>query len=175
MPSLSASPSCENKNESLHTSTLKTVKCYMTSDRGYKSLLFICIASVKMWLKVQRKFHVGWEIASSLLRILRWHEWDEGRKVWFKVHFLRKYTEALGCDVKKAVLFLKTTSSSITALTLLCMCLGETEVGWGRGTQVWNGEPQCTPMGSWDATGNGWTSKQVIGMTDPFWKNCGER
>lgn len=28
-------------------------------------------------------------------------------------------------------------------LWLLCVCLGETEVGWGRGAQVWNGEPSA--------------------------------
>ena len=155
-------------------STLKSVKCSTTSDHCYKSLLFICIGSVKMRPKVQMEFHMGWEITFLLQRIPRCHAWDEGRKVWFKAHFLRKYTEALGCDVKKAVLFLKTTSSSITALTVLCMCLGETEVGWGWGTQVWNGEPQCTTMGSRGVTGNGWFGKQVIGMTDLFWKNWGE-
>lgn len=77
------------------------------------------------------------------------------------------------CDVKKAVLFLRTTSSSITALTpvrVLGRDRGRVRAG---GTSVkWRA--QCTLMGSGGVTGNGWTSKQVSGMTDPFWKNLGE-
>ena len=85
-----------------------------------------------MWLKVQKNFYMGWEIF-SFLRILRKHEWDKGRKVWFKVYILLKCTVALGCDMKKAVVFLNTMSSFVRALPLLCMSSRERERRGGGG------------------------------------------